>query len=79
MELHDNFENKIGFKSILGILKSNAIYMGSNLKLIALYKTICLINHCSKPNVDWNYNNELESQTVFAIRDINEGEELLSN
>ena len=71
--LHNNFPGK---KPFSGIVKTNALPCGSDSPLGGIYPTICLINHSCLANAHNNWNEIAEHETIHAIRDIDEGEEI---
>ena len=56
-------------------MKSNALPTSGGFG--ALYKIATRINHSCNPNVQHEYDEDIESRTIFAAQDIKEGEELL--
>ncbi|KAI1763147.1 SET domain-containing protein [Hypoxylon sp. FL1150] len=73
LSLHNNFPGKHAFA---GIVKTNALPCGCNSVTGGIYPTICLINHSCHPNAHNNWNEELEVETIHAIRPIMAGEEI---
>ena len=59
----------------LGIWRTNGMPCGDDSGLFAL---ACRINHSCRPNVRWCWRADLGTQHIFAMRPIEEGEELLA-
>ncbi|KAF3318351.1 hypothetical protein TWF173_007769 [Orbilia oligospora] len=80
--LHNNYQSpssstsKIKTPPLSGIFKTNAIPCGYNSSIAGIYLTICLINHSCIPNTYHNWNENLEQETIHAIRPIKAGEEI---
>ncbi|RYP40633.1 hypothetical protein DL769_011736 [Monosporascus sp. CRB-8-3] len=71
--LHNNFPGKYPFA---GIVKTNALPCGPGASIGGVYPTICRINHSCLPNCHNNWNEDLELETIHAIKDIRPGEEI---
>ncbi|KAK6521074.1 hypothetical protein TWF506_001307 [Arthrobotrys conoides] len=75
--LHNNYPPDSPQTPVLsGIFKTNALPCGYNSTVAGIYPTICLINHSCIPNTHHNWNENLEQETIHAIRPIKVGEEL---
>ncbi|RYO77507.1 hypothetical protein DL762_009221 [Monosporascus cannonballus] len=59
-----------------GIVKTNALSCGSGAIAGGVYPTICRINHSCRPSCYNNWNEDLELETIHAIKDIGAGEEI---
>lgn len=73
LSLHNNFPGK---NPCSGIVKTNALPCGSDSPMGGIYPTICLINHSCLANAHNNWNEVAEHETIHALRDIEEGEEI---
>ncbi|EXA29335.1 hypothetical protein FOVG_19159 [Fusarium oxysporum f. sp. pisi HDV247] len=73
LSLHNNFPGKYPFS---GIMRTNALPCGSGATVGAVYPTICFINHSCRANAHNSWNENLEQETIHAIRDIEPGEEI---
>ncbi|KAF2008485.1 hypothetical protein BU24DRAFT_437867 [Aaosphaeria arxii CBS 175.79] len=73
LSLYNKSPGKLPFSTIF---KTNALPCGSDSPVGAVYPTICLINHSCVPNSHNNWNDNLEHETIHAIRPIEAGEEI---
>ncbi|KAL1865026.1 hypothetical protein Daus18300_007373 [Diaporthe australafricana] len=71
--LHNNFPGK---HVLSGIVKTNALPCGSGSPKGGVYAAICLINHSCLPNCHNNWNDDVQHETIHAIRPIKLGEEI---
>ncbi|EJT47497.1 hypothetical protein A1Q1_03609 [Trichosporon asahii var. asahii CBS 2479] len=58
------------------IFDGNALPLGANSPKGAVYPTLCRINHSCIPNAHHSWNENLEMETIHALRDISKGEEI---
>eukprot|EP00924_Labyrinthula_sp_SR-Ha-C_P002606 maker-scaffold_13-snap-gene-1.46-mRNA-1 protein AED:0.21 eAED:0.30 QI:42/0.5/0.33/1/0/0/3/0/300 len=80
---YQNFNPKIG-KTIQGIVETNGLPMGEQKagkipSEAGLYSLFCRVNHSCIPNVHHFYNKTTQRQELYALRDIQPGEELVTN
>eukprot|EP00929_Paragymnodinium_shiwhaense_P091533 TRINITY_DN51452_c0_g1_i3.p1 TRINITY_DN51452_c0_g1~~TRINITY_DN51452_c0_g1_i3.p1 ORF type:complete len:287 (-),score=22.06 TRINITY_DN51452_c0_g1_i3:208-1068(-) len=61
---------------ILSILNTNALSIDKDRGLSGLFGIISRFNHSCIPNVEYNWNDKLQAETLHACRDIRCGEEL---
>ncbi|ESZ94009.1 hypothetical protein SBOR_5587 [Sclerotinia borealis F-4128] len=73
LSLHNNLPGKYPFS---GIVKTNALPCGPDSIVGGIYPTICLINHECTPNANQSWNQNLNRETIHAIRPIKAGEEI---
>ena len=73
LSLHNNFP---GTNPFSGIVKTNALPCGPDSRLGGIYLIICLINHSCIANAHNSWNEVAEHETIHAVRDIEEGEEI---
>jgi hypothetical protein len=73
LSLYNNFPGK---KPFSGIVKTNALPLGSGSTIGGIFPTISRINHSCRPNTQHTWNRSTERETIHAIRDIKKGEEI---
>jgi hypothetical protein len=61
---------------LTGIVKTNALSLGSNSRVGGIFPTISRINHSCRPNTQHTWNSSTGHETIHAIRDIKKGEEI---
>jgi hypothetical protein len=59
-----------------GIFKTNALPLGPGSPHGAVYLIISRINHACRSNTQHTWNEHLRCETIHAVRDIAEGEEI---
>lgn len=64
------------YEDILGTFSTNNICIDRDGCLSGTFVTISRFNHSCSPNVEWDWNEKLQAETVHACRDILRGEEL---
>lgn len=62
-----------------GIVKTNALPLGSNSIEGAVFRIISRINHSCAPNVTHAWNAKHKKEDIWAIQDIQEGDEIRTN
>ena len=74
LALHNNYK---GQKNVLSnIIRSNGYPLGPNSEIGGVFINVSRINHSCRPNAKHTWNSILKKQTVYALRNIAEGEEL---
>ena len=61
------------------IFMTNGLALGTDPTEAAVFPVVSRINHSCKPNVYHSWNTFLNEETVYAIRDIRENEEILTS
>jgi hypothetical protein len=74
LSLHNNFPGQPNPFS--NIVRTNAYPLGSNSGVGAIFPVTARINHSCRPNAQQWWNPRLEKETVHAVREIKEGEEI---
>ena len=72
--LHNAY--KSAHKPIVGIMKTNALPLGSSAMQSGLFLDASRINHACAPNAQNTWNATLDKLTVHAVKDVAEGEEI---
>ena len=72
----DSLHNAHPGMGVLGTLSTNCIEVGSR---TGIFGIISRFNHSCVPNVEWNWNDNLNAETIHATRDISYGEELCAS
>ena len=62
-----------------GIIQTNALPLGKDGSHGAIFPLISRINHSCLPNVHHNWNPRKEMETIYALKDIEPGEEILTS
>ncbi|KAF8937276.1 hypothetical protein EDD21DRAFT_375764 [Dissophora ornata] len=62
----------------LGIVKTNALPLGQDAVDAAVYRVISRINHSCSPNVRHSWNSKKRKECIYAVREIEEGSEILT-
>jgi len=68
-----------GIPQDFGIIKTNALPLGPGATDGAVYRIISRINHSCAPNVTYSWNSRTKKEYVYAIKDIPEGNEILTS
>ena len=76
MSLHDCRAISPMDKSIIGIFQTNALPLGLRWDRGGIFPNIARINHSCLPNMNYYFNEETYMAEMYAIRTINEGDEL---
>jgi hypothetical protein len=61
---------------LTGIVKTNALSLGSGSSVSGIFPIISRINHSCRPNTQHTWNSSTKHETIHAIRDIKKGEEI---
>lgn len=61
-----------------GIAETNSLPLGSDSKLYGLFPIIARINHSCVPNVYHSWNSSKKAETIYALKDIEKDEEILT-
>lgn len=69
---------KFSFK-FLGIAETNSLPLGPDSNIYGLFPTIARINHSCVPNVFHSWNSFKKVETIYALKDIEENEEILTS
>ncbi|KAL2138078.1 hypothetical protein VTI28DRAFT_7496 [Corynascus sepedonium] len=72
--LYNAFEDETSQE--LGIVRTNALPLGSNASMGGIFLDASRINHSCIQNAQNTWNENLQRLTIHAIRDINKGEEI---
>ncbi|KAK4247323.1 hypothetical protein C7999DRAFT_32301 [Corynascus novoguineensis] len=72
--LYNTFEDETSQE--LGIVRTNALPLGSNASMGGIFLDASRINHSCIQNAQNTWNEDLQRLTIHAIRDINKGEEI---
>lgn len=84
-DFNDKFSSQPkAVKSVVGIVKTNALPLGAteteydanDTTQAGMFFTICRVNHSCVPNASYNWNATLHKETLYAIADIKQGEEI---
>jgi hypothetical protein len=73
LSLYNNFPGK---QPLSGIIKTNALSLGSGSMVGGIFPIISRINHSCRPNTQHTWNSSTEHETIHTIRDIQKGEEI---
>ena len=65
--------------SFIGILQTNSLPLGENATTGGLFPTIARINHSCLPNVKHSWNSLEKVEKIYALKDIEAGEEILTS
>jgi len=60
----------------LGIIRTNALPFGDNVREGGIFLNACRINHACNNNAQKSWNENIKRHTVHALRDIEKGEEI---
>ena len=74
LSLHNAFEDEATRE--LGIVRTNALPLGSNAATGGIFLEAARINHACIQNAQNTWNEDLQRLTIHAIRDIDKGEEI---
>ncbi|KAF3910298.1 hypothetical protein ABW21_db0206599 [Orbilia brochopaga] len=72
--LHNSFKDEASPE--LGIIRTNALPLGSDATEGGIFPDACRINHSCNPNAQNTWNESLQKITIHASRDIVKGEEI---
>ena len=72
--LHNNFDKS--WSPFLGIVKTNALPLGSEATEGGIFPVASRINHACSPNCQHTWNANRGEETIHAVRDLAEGEEI---
>jgi hypothetical protein len=73
LSLHNNY---LGKNPLSNIIRSNGYPLGPSSDVGGVFATISRINHSCRPNAAHSWNPLLKEQTVYAVREIKEGDEI---
>lgn len=74
LSLHNNFRGRAN--PFIGIVKTNGIPLGPGATEGGLFLETARINHACLPNSQHTWNANIEQETVHAVKDIGQGEEI---
>ncbi|KAK9426737.1 putative SET domain-containing protein [Seiridium unicorne] len=74
LSLHNNFPGQPNPFS--NIIRSNGYPLGPNSEVGGIFPLIARLNHSCLPNAQHSWNEKLQRQTVYAVRDVAAGAEL---
>ena len=74
LSLHNNFRGSLA--PFLGIVKTNALPLGSDATESGLFLQASRINHACLPNCQHTWNASIGEETIHTVREIAQGEEM---
>lgn len=74
-ELHDNQSSK----SLVGIFKTNGYMLGKKSEYCGLFYVMARVNHSCRPNATHHWVESEGAQKVFALKNIDSGEEICTS
>ncbi|KAF9361826.1 hypothetical protein BGX34_006873 [Mortierella sp. NVP85] len=74
-----NAHEDMGLPQEFGIIQTNCLPRGPDALDSAVYRIISRINHSCVPNVTHTWNPRTKKETIYAIKDIPEGAEILTS
>lgn len=60
----------------LGIIRTNALPFGDDVREVGIFLDACRINHACDNNAQKSWNQNIQRHTIHALRDIEKGEEI---
>jgi hypothetical protein len=76
LSMHNIHAYRNAAEQYLGIIRTNALPIGTEGNEGAIFLEACRINHACDNNAQKSWNENIERHTVHALRDIHKGEEI---
>jgi hypothetical protein len=76
LSMHNIHPYRDAAERYLGIIRTNALPAETDGDKAAIFLEACRINHACDNNVQKNWNENIKRHTVYALRDIDKGEEI---
>jgi hypothetical protein len=71
------YDDEYGVPTIVGIFNTNALPLGKGSPFAGVFPNIARFNHDCSPNAHYSYDDEKACATLYAVKEIDEGEEIV--